>query len=98
DFHVTGVQTCALPISYDDLLALAGLAWETVTVDGPHTPPWNGLDPPDLAINLHGRGPQSVRALAALRPRRLWTHRGTEQAAAREIGRAAGRAGAGVAW
>ena len=71
------------PDSYDDLLALAGLAWETVTVDGPHTPPWNGLDPPDLAINLHGRGPQSVRALAALRPRRLWTHRGTEQAAAR---------------
>ncbi|MEY9213244.1 glycosyltransferase family 9 protein [Thermobifida halotolerans] len=69
------------PDSYDDLLALAGLPWETVTVDGPHTPPWKGLNPPDLAVNLHGRGPQSVRALAALGPRRLWTHSGADPAA-----------------
>ena len=27
----------------------------------------------DLAVNLHGRGPQSTAALRALRPRRLWS-------------------------
>ncbi|TDC52137.1 glycosyltransferase family 9 protein [Jiangella ureilytica] len=32
--------------------------------------PWAG-DPPDVAVNLHGRGPQSHQVLAALRPRRL---------------------------
>src|SRR5687768_847662 len=33
-------------------------------------PPWSG-PPPALAVNLHGRGPQSHRLLQALRPRRL---------------------------
>jgi ADP-heptose:LPS heptosyltransferase len=32
----------------------------------------NGLPSPDLAINLHGRGPQSHRLLQAARPSRLW--------------------------
>jgi ADP-heptose:LPS heptosyltransferase len=31
---------------------------------------WAG-PPPDVAVNLHGRGPQSHRALLAMRPRRL---------------------------
>lgn len=31
-------------------------------------------DRPDLAVNLHGRGPQSVERLMATRPRRLITH------------------------
>ncbi|HEX6873101.1 MAG TPA: glycosyltransferase family 9 protein [Micromonosporaceae bacterium] len=39
------------------------------------TPPsavhWSG-PAPSLAVNLHGRGPQSTAALAALRPRQLW--------------------------
>ncbi len=34
------------------------------------TPSWRG-DPPDLAVDLHGRGPQSHRALLALEPARL---------------------------
>jgi ADP-heptose:LPS heptosyltransferase len=33
-------------------------------------PPWSG-EPPALAVNLHGRGPQSHRLLQALAPRRL---------------------------
>ncbi|NKY87375.1 glycosyltransferase family 9 protein [Nocardia veterana] len=35
---------------------------------------WDG-EPPDLAINLHGSGPQSIADLIATRPRRLLTHR-----------------------
>jgi len=39
---------------------------------GPWPPlPWPG-GPPDLTVNLHGRGPQSHQALLELRPRRLW--------------------------
>jgi ADP-heptose:LPS heptosyltransferase len=33
-------------------------------------PPWSGA-PPAVAVNLHGRGPQSHRLLQALAPRRL---------------------------
>lgn len=33
-------------------------------------PPWSG-PPPDVAVNLHGRGPQSHLALAALDPDRM---------------------------
>ncbi|MEU7474857.1 glycosyltransferase family 9 protein [Lentzea sp. NPDC042327] len=32
------------------------------------------FDRPDLAVNLHGRGPQSVELLRATRPQRLITH------------------------
>jgi ADP-heptose:LPS heptosyltransferase len=34
---------------------------------------WPG-PPPDLAVNLHGSGPQSTQLLRAVRPRRLITH------------------------
>jgi ADP-heptose:LPS heptosyltransferase len=47
--------------------------------------PINGLGelsplfpPPDLAVNLHGAGPQSIRDLLATGPRRLITHRHPE--------------------
>lgn len=33
-----------------------------------------GIAEPDVAVNLHGRGPQSTRALAELTPRRLIAH------------------------
>jgi ADP-heptose:LPS heptosyltransferase len=33
-------------------------------------PPWHG-SPPEVAVNLHGRGPQSHRLLQAMEPRRL---------------------------
>src|ERR671933_920413 len=62
--------------------ALAPLALLTGAVDevlpyampsGEQWPPlpWPG-GPPDLAVNLHGRGPQSHATLTRLRPRRLW--------------------------
>ncbi|MEV4313889.1 glycosyltransferase family 9 protein [Actinocrispum sp. NPDC049592] len=35
--------------------------------------PWQG-PPPDLAVNLHGRGPQSTQLLRAVHPRQLITH------------------------
>jgi ADP-heptose:LPS heptosyltransferase len=44
----------------DRLLATEGLA----------PVPWSG-PPPDMAVDLHGRGPESHRLLAGLRPRRL---------------------------
>lgn len=34
------------------------------------TPAWSG-EPPELAVNLHGRGPQSHAAVLALQPRQL---------------------------
>lgn len=34
------------------------------------TPTWSG-EPPELAVNLHGRGPQSHAAVLSLQPRRL---------------------------
>jgi ADP-heptose:LPS heptosyltransferase len=52
------------------LVSLAGVADEVVDTAGPVTPRWAGA-PPDLAVNLHGRGPQSHRALAVLAPGRL---------------------------
>ncbi|MCG0069056.1 glycosyltransferase family 9 protein, partial [Streptomyces tricolor] len=38
---------------------------------------WPG-PPPDVAIDLHGNGPESRDALAALRPRRLLAHAGPD--------------------
>ncbi|MFI7578669.1 glycosyltransferase family 9 protein [Micromonospora sp. NPDC049497] len=63
-------------------IALAAPAWLTPLVDliggvdriidAPGLGPLHWTGPaPDLAVNLHGRGPQSHRMLAATRPRRL---------------------------
>ena len=46
---------------------LAPLAMYPATVDAVAPPP----DKPDVAVNLHGRGPQSHERLLRLRPRRL---------------------------
>ncbi|MFE9957799.1 glycosyltransferase family 9 protein [Micromonospora sp. NPDC005299] len=40
-------------------------------------PAWPG-PPPEVAVNLHGRGPRSHRMLAAARPGRLLAHRNAE--------------------
>jgi ADP-heptose:LPS heptosyltransferase len=55
---------------------LAPLAWCTRAVDrvvdvGPLAPLPPTLARPAVAVNLHGRGPESTRTLAALRPGRL---------------------------
>ncbi|KOX18338.1 glycosyl transferase [Nocardiopsis sp. NRRL B-16309] len=64
------------PAWYRDLVDLAGLDWEIRPTEPLRTPPWAGERPPDIAVNLHGRGPQSTAALAALAPRHLWAHAG----------------------
>ncbi|TDQ51571.1 glycosyltransferase family 9 protein [Actinorugispora endophytica] len=68
-------RVLAGPESYRDLLVLAGLDWETLVVEGPDSLPWGKRRPPEIAVNLHGRGPLSVGALAGLDPGRLWSYR-----------------------
>ncbi|MEV4478359.1 glycosyltransferase family 9 protein [Micromonospora coxensis] len=80
----TGVPALrALRAAYpDEELALVAPRWTAplvdliggvdrlVEADGLGELAWSG-PPPQLAVNLHGRGPQSHRMLAAVRPRRL---------------------------
>ncbi|QBI54518.1 glycosyltransferase family 9 protein [Streptomonospora litoralis] len=66
----------AAPSAHGDLLTSAGLDWRLLPTTGPATPPWPYPDPPDTAVNLHGSGPESVRALRAPAPGRLVTHAG----------------------
>jgi len=62
----------AAPAPLAPLAALAGAVDEVLPATGLAPPlPWTG-PPPDLAVNLHGAGPQSHRLLLPLRPRRLW--------------------------
>jgi ADP-heptose:LPS heptosyltransferase len=62
--------TLAAPDVLRPLVELAGVADAVVDTRGPVTPCWTGA-PPDVAVDLHGRGPQSHRALEALHPHRL---------------------------
>jgi len=68
ELHLAG------PASYRPLLELAGLRFRLLPADGvtgvPSSLPWEGT-PPDLAVNLHGAGPQSHRLLLGLGPGRL---------------------------
>lgn len=68
-------RVLAAPRELRELVQLAGAVDELLPVDGPRVPAWQG-PPPEVAVNLHGRGPQSIDALAALRPRRIrsFTH------------------------
>jgi ADP-heptose:LPS heptosyltransferase len=64
----------ATPRGLEPLLRLASCVDEVLDVDAvrslPAVLPWRG-EPPDVAVNLHGRGPQSHELLRGLRPRRL---------------------------
>jgi ADP-heptose:LPS heptosyltransferase len=60
----------AAPRVLEPLAALAGVADAMLPAQGLVDLAWAG-EPPDLAVNLHGRGPQSHRLLQALDPRRL---------------------------
>jgi ADP-heptose:LPS heptosyltransferase len=62
--------TLATPLALEPLVRLAGVADRLLPTSGLEPPAWTG-SPPDVAVNLHGRGPQSHRLLADLRPRRL---------------------------
>ena len=55
-------------------LALHTRAVDEVVDAAPLAPLPQSLPAPDLAVNLHGRGPQSTRVLRATAPRRLLAH------------------------
>jgi ADP-heptose:LPS heptosyltransferase len=63
-------RTLAAPRAFADLAALAG-AIDEVADAAPLAPLPPVLHGADLAVNLHGRGPQSHEVLLAARPRRL---------------------------
>lgn len=60
----------AAPSSLAPLLPLTGVAARLLDVRGLAPVPWPAL-PPQVAVNLHGKGPQSHRLLRELRPGRL---------------------------
>lgn len=57
--------TIAAPAALAPLMPLIGAVDDQIDVSGPGPVPF---DRPDIAVNLHGRGPQSVEALRATRP------------------------------
>lgn len=65
--------TLAAPAVLEPLAALTGAIDELLPVNGLGELPV--MSPPDLAVNLHGAGPQSIEDLAATGTRRLLTHR-----------------------
>ncbi|GAA5769769.1 glycosyltransferase family 9 protein [Streptosporangium roseum] len=62
----------AAPASLAALVPLIGAVDELLDVSGPGPVPLGAA--PDLAVNLHGRGPQSLAALRRTGPGRLITH------------------------
>ncbi|GGO76365.1 glycosyltransferase family 9 protein [Nonomuraea cavernae] len=63
--------TLAAPATLGALLPLIGAVDDQLDVSGPGPVP---SERPDIAVNLHGRGPQSVEALRRTRPARLLSH------------------------
>jgi ADP-heptose:LPS heptosyltransferase len=61
----------AAPSSLGALVPLIGAVDEVLDVGGPGPVPY---ERPEVAVNLHGRGPQSTRALSRTRPGRLLAH------------------------
>ncbi|WP_433254594.1 glycosyltransferase family 9 protein [Streptosporangium sp. CA-135522] len=62
----------AAPARLAPLMPLIGAVDEVLDVSGPGPVPAGA--PPDIAVNLHGRGPQSVTALRRTGARTLLTH------------------------
>ncbi|WP_256862729.1 hypothetical protein [Microbispora sp. GKU 823] len=61
----------ATPAYLGGLLPLIGGVDELLDVSGPGPVPYES---PDVAVNLHGSGPESIQALRRTRPGRLLTH------------------------
>ncbi|ULN49337.1 glycosyltransferase family 9 protein [Mycolicibacterium goodii] len=68
------VITLAAPQRFADLAMLSGAVSEVRPTDGLGCLR-AGPRPPDIAVNLHGSGPESTSDLLALRPKTLLTHR-----------------------
>lgn len=60
----------ATPEALEPLVSLAGAADTLLPAGGLEPLSWDG-PPPDVAVNLHGKGPQSHELLCALEPARL---------------------------
>jgi ADP-heptose:LPS heptosyltransferase len=60
----------AAPRVIEPLVRLSGVVDTVLDTRGLVPIAWSG-EPPELAVNLHGRGPESHRLLAELAPRRL---------------------------
>jgi ADP-heptose:LPS heptosyltransferase len=60
----------AAPVSLAPLVRLAGVADELLECRGLGPVGWHG-PPPEMAVNLHGAGPQSHQMLQVLRPHEL---------------------------
>ncbi|REF36916.1 glycosyltransferase family 9 protein [Thermasporomyces composti] len=63
----------ATPAALAAVVSLVGGVDDIAPTTHPASVPWREA-PPDLAVNLHGMGPQSIRGLLALTPRRLLSH------------------------
>ncbi|MEV7964589.1 glycosyltransferase family 9 protein [Sphaerisporangium sp. NPDC088356] len=63
----------AAPPELNDLAILTGAVEGLLPTRGLDGLTWNGRRP-DLAVNMHGRGPRSHRLMMELRPRRLWAY------------------------
>ncbi|NBE95894.1 glycosyltransferase family 9 protein [Nonomuraea sp. KC401] len=65
--------TLAAPRALDALPPLTGAVDDQVDVSGPGPIPMGDVpfERPDIAVNLHGKGPQSIEALRATDPGRL---------------------------
>ncbi|QYC42856.1 ADP-heptose--LPS heptosyltransferase 2 [Nonomuraea coxensis DSM 45129] len=65
--------TLAAPRALEALLPLTGAVDGQVDVAGPGPVPMDELpyERPDIAVNLHGKGPQSIEALRGTQPGRL---------------------------
>ncbi|WP_405140984.1 glycosyltransferase family 9 protein [Sphaerisporangium sp. NBC_01403] len=61
----------AAPPELKDLAPLTGAVEALLPTTGLDELTWNG-GRPDLAVNMHGRGPRSHRLMLELRPRRMW--------------------------
>ncbi|MEH0985897.1 glycosyltransferase family 9 protein, partial [Micromonospora sp. CPCC 205556] len=72
--HPDQQLTLAAPTWLTPLINLIGGIDRLLPTDGLEHLAWSG-PAPALAVNLHGRGPQSHRMLAAARPRRLLAFR-----------------------
>jgi ADP-heptose:LPS heptosyltransferase len=70
--------TLAAPEYLRPLLPLTGAIDRLLPTPGLGSMP-SDYQPPDLAVNLHGSGPQSIDQLAALAPTRLITHHHPER-------------------
>ena len=60
----------AAPAGVGGFLASFGVVDDVLDTAGLQPLPWAG-EPPDVAVNLHGRGPQSHRLLREVRPGRM---------------------------